>query len=101
MGCVHPKHLSWSDQSSNHLDRRRHGTAATNKWGNIGKLSREQIDQIRGAKGTETQMATARRFGISHANVRYWQKSTHYPKPPSTAPYAVKRRQDTDIRLGR
>lgn len=93
MGCVNPRHLSWATQSENHLDRRKHGTHATNLYGNLGKLSREQIDQIRAAKGTEPQMATARRFGISHANVRYWQKSTHYPHPPSQAPHSVRRRE--------
>lgn len=92
MGCVNPRHLSWSDQSENHYERRRHGTAATNKWGNLGKLTRDQIDQIRAAKGKEPQMTTAKRFNISHANVRYWQKSTHYPHEPSMRPEAVKRR---------
>lgn len=72
MGCVNPKHLSWSDQSENHLDRRRHGTAATG-IGNRSKLTLEQIGQIRALKGKQTQMETARQFGISHANVRYWQ----------------------------
>jgi len=93
MGCVHPKHLSWSSQSDNHKDRRKHGTAATNRWGNLGKLTREQIDAIRAAKGQETQLETARRFNISHANVRYWQGSTHYPHEPSMRPDAIKRRE--------
>lgn len=93
MGCVNPLHLSWSDQAENHRDRRKHGTAATNRWGNAGKITREQIDGIRAAKGVETQMATAARFGISHANVRYWQGSTHYPRELSTDPATVRRRE--------
>lgn len=72
MGCVHPKHLSWSDQSSNHLERRKHGTAKTG-IGSRAKLTEAQIAEIRALKGQQTQMETARQFGISHANVRYWQ----------------------------
>src|SRR5258708_162153 len=40
--CVHPKHVSWKTRSENHLDRRRHGTAATNKWGKNGKMTVEE-----------------------------------------------------------
>lgn len=94
MGCVHPRHLSWSDQSGNHLERRKHGTATTNRHGYLGKLTDEQIDQIRALKGKQTQMATARQFNISHANVRYWQGSTHYPKKPSWDPRNIKRRKN-------
>lgn len=73
MGCVNPRHLSWSDQSENHKDRRRHGTARTNPFGGRSRLTIEQIEAIRALKGKQPQMATARQFGISHANVRYWQ----------------------------
>lgn len=90
--CVNPKHLSWASQSENHLDRRRHGTAATSRYGSRSPLTREQIAEIRASKGRETQMATAKRFGISHANVRRWQGTTHEPAPPGTSPSAIKRR---------
>lgn len=72
LGCVNPRHLSWSNQSDNHKDRRKHGTAATS-IGNRSRLTLAQIAQIRALKGKQTQLATARQFGISHANVRYWQ----------------------------
>lgn len=94
MGCVNPRHLSWSTQSENHRDRRRHGTATTNHHGYLGKLTDEQIDRIRALKGKQTQMETARQFNISHANVRYWQASTHYPKKPSWEPHNIKRRKN-------
>ncbi len=71
-GCVNPRHLSWANQSENHLDRREHGTAATG-IGQRSKLTVAQIMEIKAMRGKETQLATAKRFGISHANVRYWQ----------------------------
>ncbi len=92
MGCVNPKHLSWSDQFENQRDRRKHGTAVTSKWGNLGKITRQQIDHLRAMKGKKTQMALAREVGISHANVRYWQGSTHYPHEPSMRPEQIARR---------
>lgn len=100
MGCVNPRHLSWSDQFENQKDRAKHGTAVTSKWGNLGKITREQIDRIRTMKGKMTQMALAAELGISHANVRYWQKSTHYPHAPSTDPRSVERRRKSAMRRG-
>lgn len=72
LGCVNPRHLSWSNQSDNHKDRRKHGTAKTG-IGNRSRLTAEQVAKIRALKGKQPQLETARQFGISHANVRYWQ----------------------------
>lgn len=90
--CVNPKHLSWCSQSENHLDRRKHGTAVTTRYGSRSPLTREQIYEIRALKGKETQMTTAKRFGISHANVRRWQSTTHEPAPPGTSQRTIQRR---------
>lgn len=83
--CVNHRHLSWSNQSDNHKDRRRHGTARTNAYGSRSRLTLEQIEQIRALKGKQAQMTTARQFGISHANVRYWQgeRDKYCTKPPN------------------
>lgn len=100
MGCVSPKHLSWASQSENQQDRRKHGTAVTSIWGRLGKLTQEQVDEIRALKGKQTQMETARQFNISHANVRYWQNSTHPMAGPGKSPGALKRkrlREETNL----
>ncbi len=73
LACMNPHHLEWQTQAQNHRDRRKHGTARTNPYGPKSPLTLAQIAQIRALKGKQTQMATARQFGISHANVRYWQ----------------------------
>ena len=92
LGCVNPKHLSWSSQSENHKDRRRHGTAKTNPYGSRTPLTPEQVEQIRDLKGKQPQLLTARQFGISHASVRRWQKTTHRPAPPGMSKSALARR---------
>lgn len=97
--CVNPRHLSWCNQSENHLERRKHGTAATNKYGSRTRLTPEQIADIRASKGRETQLATAKRFGISHANVRHWQKTTHQPKPPGTSQATINRRKKRQLAM--
>lgn len=68
-GCVHPKHLSWKTPSENQRDRASHGTK--NTWGQRGKLTLEQIDQIRALKGKKTQKEIAALFGISRSNVSF------------------------------
>lgn len=92
-GCCNPRHLSWASQSENHLDRRKHGTAVTTRYGSRSPLTPEQIREIRAAKGREPQLVTANRFGISHANVRRWQSTTHEPAAPGTSAAALRRRQ--------
>ncbi len=72
-GCVNPKHLSWANQFENQQDRRKYGTAVTTRTGNRSKLTAEQIAAIRALKGKQPQLTTAKQFGISHSNVRYWQ----------------------------
>lgn len=100
MGCVHPKHLSWATQSENHKDRRKHGTAATNRYGPRTRLTDEQVAQIRALKGRQTQMQTAREFGISHASVRRWQATNHEPARPGVSYDALRRRRNRMIGCG-
>lgn len=69
-GCVNPRHLEWKTESQNHLDRRRHGTSATNKWGQHGKLSLDTVRAIRCLEGLTTNMELARRFDVSVDTIR-------------------------------
>jgi len=69
-GCAHPKHLSWKTKSGNLLDCRDHGTQVRNRYGNKGKLSREQVLEIKSLKGTKTQDEIAKSFGVSPPTIR-------------------------------
>lgn len=69
-GCVHPQHLSWKTASENQLDRREHGTHATNPWGNKGKVTIEMASAVLALKGKLPQAKIASQFGISCPTVR-------------------------------
>lgn len=79
-GCVNPRHLSWKTATENALDRRLHGTASLNRDGPKGRLTDQQWNEIRARRGTETQEATAKRYGISMRHVRTIQRSTQNPR---------------------
>jgi hypothetical protein len=70
MGCAHPKHLSWKTRSENLLDCREHGTQARSCNGNKGRLTDEQVMQIRALKGKKTQDEIAFTFGVSPPTIR-------------------------------
>lgn len=53
--CVNPRHLSWKTVSANSVDRRKDGTS--------GKLSQQDVDEIRAS--TEKCAPLAKRFGVS------------------------------------
>jgi DNA-binding transcriptional regulator YiaG len=92
LGCVNPRHLSWSTNSQNQKDRRRHGTHG----GSIGartRLTLRQIANIRARRGIETQASIARRLGVSVGCVEYWQRHNRPPASPGTSPEAIRRRQ--------
>lgn len=74
-GCCNPRHLEWKTNSQNQLDRRKHGTLTKCTWSSYrGKLSQEQIAEIRALKGKKTQMALAEQFGVSLGCIQYWLK---------------------------
>ena len=69
-GCVNPKHLAWRTKAENQLDRREHGTTQKSYWGRKGKLTLEQVIEIRSLRGKKTQIEIAAMFNISDTNVR-------------------------------
>jgi hypothetical protein len=72
LGCVNPQHLSWATQSENHLDRRKHGTAATSKLGHAGRvLSPAQISKVKELRtiGKFTTTELAANFGVSRRTI--------------------------------
>lgn len=69
-GCTNPRHLSWKTKSDNRRDSNLHGTGARNLGGNRGRLTPDQVMQIRGLKGKKTQHDIAVMFGISAPSVR-------------------------------
>lgn len=73
-GCVNPRHLSWKTNSENQLDRRVNGSMLRNPYGPRPGLSPEQIEQIKALKGQMTQVAIAKKFGVSLGCVQYWLK---------------------------
>lgn len=78
LGCVNPRHLEWKTCSENHLDRRRHGTTATNRYGNRGALSAEQVRTIRARQGAATQAQLAKEYGVSPDTIgRIWRGQTY------------------------
>lgn len=84
-GCVNPRHLSWKTNSENILERRQHGTSRSQHDGPPGRLTWEQVQEIRALKGKMNQREIAKRFGCSFQNVSMIQqgKTQQRPKQPS------------------
>jgi hypothetical protein len=68
-GCVNPRHLSWKTNGENQLDRRAHGT--DNRMGPKGRLTVEDLDEIRRLRATMTQPQLAKMFGVTHSTIQY------------------------------
>lgn len=92
LGCVHPKHLDWSDNSGNQHDRRAHGRPEGAN-GRLTHLTSEQVAEIRKAKGKVPQFTLARLLGVKRGTIEYWQRTTHDPFQPSTNKYNIARRR--------
>lgn len=79
-GCVNPRHLSWKTNKGNSIDRVAHGRQPHNDWGRKGKLTPKQVDLLKSKKGKQTQIATAKEFGVSLSLVQYhWHGRERWP----------------------
>lgn len=77
-GCIHPEHLSWKTQKENLADCIAHGTAVRTTYGPGGVLKPHQVQEIREARGVETQRSLAERFGVSEGAINdIWRGRTH------------------------
>jgi hypothetical protein len=86
LGCVNPLHLDWKTHSENQLDRARHGTRST--WSKRGKVSWQQVQEIRALIGTRPQREIAAIFGISRSQISWIATGKSWKKPKGVTPLA-------------
>lgn len=103
-GCVNPRHLDWKTRSANQLDRRRHGTAATNRHGPTGKLTSSDKMAILALRGKLPQRAIAAKFGVHFETISrilrtdpHRQLKKHPWWPEEDARLIALRKQDLTI----
>jgi hypothetical protein len=87
MGCAHPKHLSWKTRTENRLDCRMHGTQVRSTHGKRGRLTDDQVMQIKALKGKKTQAEIAFTFGVSEPTVRDIFLGRSHARPPKVKYY--------------
>lgn len=68
-GCVHPKHLRWATKKENQADRLIHGTDGRGSKNSASKLAEADVIEIRRRSKTETNVAIAASFGVSHQTI--------------------------------
>jgi hypothetical protein len=67
-GCVNPMHLNWRTPTENQFERYEHSGLIARA-----KLTSEKAEEIRSVRGKEVTAWTAKRFGVSEANIRQIQ----------------------------
>jgi hypothetical protein len=68
-GCVAKRHLSWKTTAENQADRVQHDTHRRGERSHFAKLTEIEVREILSLKGTETNSAIARRYGVSQPTI--------------------------------
>lgn len=68
-GCVHPVHLRWATRLENQGEMVAHGHSNQGERCPITPLTENDVREIRRLKGTMSQRAIAKRYGICHQTV--------------------------------
>lgn len=67
-GCVNPRHLEWKTKRENSLDQTKHGTSRKPWWSHRGKLTKEQVREIRALKGKMTAIKIGEMYPVVAVN---------------------------------
>lgn len=84
-GCVNPRHLSWKTKTQNALDCRQHGTQAKHHGGRYGKLTVEQVTEIRASDMKQCELAKL--YGVHDttiSNIKTGRSRKNTNKDPRT-----------------
>lgn len=85
-GCVNPRHLKWKTQAENLEDCRVHGTMVRHRGGNRRRLTPDQVQEIKAARGVQTQLQLATAYGVSEGTISdIWHGRSH--TRPSKIPH--------------
>jgi len=71
LGCVTKQHLSWKTSKENNADKIMHGTNRRGEEHGNCKISEEQVLEIFALRGTETQSAIGKRFGLASQTINH------------------------------
>lgn len=74
LGCVNPRHLSWSTHSENQRQRYADGRGNPNTNGNKSRFTEAQIAEIRAKHGEFTTIKLAEMYGCSIGTIQYYLK---------------------------
>jgi hypothetical protein len=69
LGCINPRHLSWSTRSENEKDKILHGTSNRGSRHGMSKLNEEDVRNIKTLIGQLTHQEIASLFGVTRRNI--------------------------------
>lgn len=84
-GCVNPNHLIWRTKSENRQESTSHGKGGRHGYGSRGKLTDEQVAEIRASRGIVRNVDLAEKFGVSWTTINSILNGHHRkcaPAPP-------------------